>query len=184
MIAECARARGVPTLSQIELFCQNSYFLFQIVQVFLITTLTSAASAAITQIIKDPLSARTLLSANLPKASNFYVSYFIVQGLAAAANRMVHVFDFFRHQILKKSSENPRFVMNKWKRLRRVHWGAHYPVYTNMAVIGESIPLPPSPRVSKSPLLTFRRHNLQHYCTYHARLRRRRSLLHIPGFSV
>jgi calcium permeable stress-gated cation channel len=127
----------------IELFVQNSYFGFQVVQVFLITTLTSAASAAFTQILQDPLSIRTLLSANLPKASNFYVSYFILQGLASSATRMVHISALFRHQALKNSSENPRFVINKWHRLRRVHWGSFFPVYTNMAVIGES----PHPRL-------------------------------------
>jgi calcium permeable stress-gated cation channel len=123
----------------IELFCQNAYMVFQVVQVFLITTLTSAASAAFTQVLENPTSATTLLSANLPKASNFYVSYFILQGLATSASNLVHFFALFRHQILRNSSDNPRILSKKWHRLRRIHWGGIFPVYTNMAVIGKFI---------------------------------------------
>jgi len=54
---------------------------FQVIQVFLITTFASGAAAVVTKIIDDPGSATTLLAENLPKASNFYISYFIVQGL-------------------------------------------------------------------------------------------------------
>ena len=64
----CARQSGITTLSKVELFTQNTYFVFQVVQVFLVTTLTSAASAAITAVIEDPTSAESVLSANLPKA--------------------------------------------------------------------------------------------------------------------
>ncbi|KAL3419166.1 duf221 domain-containing protein [Phlyctema vagabunda] len=133
----CARQSGISTLSMVELFVQQTYFIFQVVQVFLITTITSAASAAITDIISDPLSVKELLSANLPKASNFYVSYFILQGLAMSATRIVHLSSIFRFHVLKTSA-NPRFISTKWHRLRVVRWGSIYPVFTNMAVIAMS----------------------------------------------
>ena len=134
----CARQAGIPTESRVELFVQSSYFVFQVVQVFLVTTLTSAAAAAITQIIKDPLSARDLLSKNLPTASNFYISYFILQGLAMSATRIVHLLSIFRHQLMPFSGGNPRLIAAKYHRLRKIHWGAVYPVFTNMGVIGSS----------------------------------------------
>jgi hypothetical protein len=132
----CARQFGITTLSKIELFTQNSYFVFQVVQVFLVTTLTSAASAALTDIIKDPTSAQKVLSANLPKASNFYVSYFILQGLAMSATRIVHLGSLIRHQLMAYSGGNPRVITKRYHHLRLIHWGAIYPVFTNMAVIG------------------------------------------------
>lgn len=49
-----ARLSGDPTLSAIELTVQNYYFAFQVVQVFLVATLGSAASAAVGQIREDP----------------------------------------------------------------------------------------------------------------------------------
>jgi len=138
ILRACARQAGTPTESRVELFVQSSYFVFQVVQVFLVTTLTSAASAAITQIIKDPLSARDLLSKNLPTASNFYISYFILQGLALSATRIVHLLSIFRHQLMPYAGGCPRVIAAKYHRLRKIHWGAVYPVFTNMAVIGSS----------------------------------------------
>lgn len=183
----CARFAGVPSLSMIELFVQNGYFAFQVVQVFLITTLTSAASAAFTDILKDPMSIRTLLSANLPKASNFYVSYFILQGLASSASRIVHFSALFRHQVLKNASENPRFLANRWHRLRKVHWGSQYPVSTNMAVIGKCTSILRSHALTTfvssiiATLLTSHSHQLCLHRASHTRFRRRRLL---PRLSI
>ncbi|TVY36676.1 Phosphate metabolism protein [Lachnellula occidentalis] len=141
MLRACARQAGVPTEAKVELFVQNAYFLFQIVQVFLITTLTSAASSAITDIIKDPMSARSLLSQNLPKASNFYISYFILQGLAMSATRVAHLGSVVRHYIMGNSGNNPKLISARYHRLRRIHWGSIYPVFTNMGVIAISYSL-------------------------------------------
>lgn len=127
---------GMPTLSRIELYTQNAYFVFQVVQVFLVTTLTAAVSASITTVLKSPTEAPTLLAANIPKASNFYISYFILQGLAISASSLMHPFSFIRDKVCLLTSGNPRLITRRWFRLRRLHWGAIYPVFTNMGVIG------------------------------------------------
>jgi hypothetical protein len=160
-ITVSARQAGVPTKSKIELFVQNSYFIFQIVQVFLITTITSAASAAFTDILKDPMLARDLLARNLPKASNFYISYFILQGLAMSATRLVHLGSIFRHQLMANAGGNPRLISKRYHRLRRIHWGGVYPVFTNMGVIGSSPTLIPYP----SPPSTYITNIIQQYPT-------------------
>ncbi|KAG9240330.1 hypothetical protein BJ878DRAFT_430550 [Calycina marina] len=136
-----ARVAGIPTTAKVELFTQNAYFVFQVVQVFLVTTLTSAASSALLGIIDDPTSAKSLLSQNLPKASNFYVSYFILQGLAMSATRMIHGGSIWWNQLLPNASGNPRLIARRYHRLRVVHWGAIYPVFTNMGVIAISYAL-------------------------------------------
>lgn len=107
-------------------------------QVFLITTLTSAASAAFTQILEDPFSAKDLLSENLPKASNFYLSYILVQCLAGGAGELVHLFDLLRYCFVTRGAANPRLRLKGLRRLKRRHWGSVFPVFTNMGVIGES----------------------------------------------
>ncbi|KAH8896663.1 DUF221-domain-containing protein [Thozetella sp. PMI_491] len=137
MLRACARVAGSPTKTQVELFTQEAYFVFQVVQVFLITTLTSAASAAFSKILEDPWSAKDLLSENLPKASNFYLSYILVQCLGRSAWSLAHIPELVRHQ-LNKRSQNPRFRFGAWHRLRRVHWGALFPVFSNMGVIAMS----------------------------------------------
>ncbi|ESZ90243.1 hypothetical protein SBOR_9369 [Sclerotinia borealis F-4128] len=134
ILRSCARQAGIPSYSMIELYTQSTYFVFQVVQVFLVTTITSAASAAFEKIIQDPTSVRSLLSQNLPKSSNFYLSYFILQGLAMSATRLLQLPALIRH-LMFQNEQNPRLMINKWHRLRIVHWGAIYPVFTNMGVI-------------------------------------------------
>ena len=48
------KVAGKPTLSLVELRCHESYFWFQLIQVFLVTTMSSAASAAVPEIIDNP----------------------------------------------------------------------------------------------------------------------------------
>lgn len=134
ILRTCARQAGIPSYSMIELYTQSTYFVFQVVQVFLVTTITSAASAAFEKIVENPTSVRSLLSQNLPKSSNFYVSYFILQGLAMSATRLLQIPTLVRHLIFQ-SEQNPRVMINKWHKIRVVHWGAVYPVFTNMGVI-------------------------------------------------
>jgi calcium permeable stress-gated cation channel len=120
----------------VELFTQSAYMVFQVVQVFLVTTLTSAASAAFTDVLKDPLSAKDLLSANLPKSSNFYLSYILVQCLAGGSWGLMHLSDLFRYYVLARTMQYPRKTAVNWYKMRTIHWGGIYPVFTNMAVIG------------------------------------------------
>ncbi|KAI0876880.1 hypothetical protein GGS24DRAFT_449985 [Hypoxylon argillaceum] len=132
----CAKLAGEPSLSRVELFTQNAYFAFQVIQVFLITTLTSAASAVAYTIFQHPEQATSLLSENLPKASNFYISYFIVQGLGIGASLLSQVVGFIIFNLIYKHlSGTPRALYTKWAELSAISWGSVMPVYTNIAVI-------------------------------------------------
>ncbi|KAM5343532.1 hypothetical protein ACJ41O_012069 [Fusarium nematophilum] len=135
MLRFCGVQAGIPSLVLVELFVQNFYFAFQVVQVFLITTLTSAASAALFDILKQPMSAPDLLARNLPKASNFYLSYILVQCLAIGATGLLHIFELIRHHGFARIVQIPRSRFNIWYKLRPPRWGGVYPIYTNMAVI-------------------------------------------------
>ena len=55
--------------------------MIQVIQVFLVTTLSSAVSKAIQPILDNPASVTTLLASNLPLASNFYINYITLQGI-------------------------------------------------------------------------------------------------------
>ena len=132
----CAKIAGAPSLSQIELRTQNSYFLFQVVQVFLVTTLTSAATSAVQQIISKPMSAPGLLAAAIPKASNFYIAFMILQGLAISAGALLQIAGLVIFKILGMFLDNtPRKMFTRWTTLSGVGWGTVFPVYTNIAVI-------------------------------------------------
>ena len=134
-----AKVAGAPSLGAVELKVQNYYFAFQVIQVFLVTTLTSAASASVSKIICEPTQAPTLLAKNLPKASNFYISYFVLQGLTISSARLLSIAGLIIFRLLHKFLDRtPRKMYNRWSDLGDLGWGTVFPVFTNLAVIGKS----------------------------------------------
>lgn len=49
----CARLAGLVTKTHIELFTQDAFFLFQLIQVFLIRTISDTASAALVSMVRS-----------------------------------------------------------------------------------------------------------------------------------
>ncbi|KAK4228816.1 hypothetical protein QBC38DRAFT_473985 [Podospora fimiseda] len=132
----CAKLAGEPSLSRVELFTQNAYFVFQVVQVFLVATVASSATVVVKQVYDNPSSAPSILASNLPKGSNLYISYFIVQGLTIATSVITQVVGYFIFTILYKFlTSTPRSMYNKWTNLSAISWGSTLPVYTNIVVI-------------------------------------------------
>ncbi|KFH43020.1 hypothetical protein ACRE_062400 [Hapsidospora chrysogenum ATCC 11550] len=131
-----ARLAGEVSASRVELFCQNAYFAFQLIQVFLIRTLTDTASTAIVQIANDPGSVFSTLSSAIPTSSNFYISYFILQGLGIAIGVLTQVVGCIVFNVFYKFlTGTPRAKYNKWTSLSALMWGSLLPVYTTIAVI-------------------------------------------------
>lgn len=127
---------GMATLSLVELRCHESYFWFEVVQVFLITTMTSAASAAIPQILSNPESIPTLLAQSLPSSSNFYISYFILQGLTFASGALLQIAGLVLFYLLGKVLDTtPRKMYNRWSQLSSLGWGTVFPVVELLTVI-------------------------------------------------
>ena len=134
-----AKLGGLPTLARVELRTQNFYFLFQIIQVFLVVTLASAATSTASQIAKDPSSAVSLLAQRLPLASNFYVSYFVLQGLTISSGALAQVVGLILFRVLGKILDStPRKMYKRWSSLSSLGWGTLLPIYTNLTVIGKS----------------------------------------------
>ncbi|KAI9693510.1 MAG: hypothetical protein M1820_009198 [Bogoriella megaspora] len=134
-----AKTSGDPSLSAIELSVQNYYFAFQVVQVFLVATISSAAASSVVKIIKSPTSVTGLLSQQLPKASNFYLSYFVLQGLGVVASMLVAITGLVIAMVLSKILDTtPRKMYKRWKTLGSMGMGTVFPIYTNLLVIAIS----------------------------------------------
>lgn len=132
----CARISGEPSVSRVELFTQNAYFVFQVLQVFLVTTISGSVSSALGAIAKNPTKIFEELSTALPKASNFYISFFIIQGLTIASGVLAQVVGFLIfHLLYKFLAKTPRAMYRKWTTLSAISWGSVMPIYTNIAVI-------------------------------------------------
>ena len=97
------------------------------------------ASAVVTQIVQDPGTAPSLLATNLPKASNFYISYFILFGLSQAALQLLNIVPLLLYIILGKFlDKTPRKKFNRFINLPGIGWGSTYPKFTLLGVIALS----------------------------------------------
>ena len=107
-------------------------------QVFLVVTIGSAASSIVQQIINQPTGITNLLATRLPTVSNFYISYFIVQGLSVSSGVISQVVGFVIFTLLYKYlAGTPRALYTKWANLSAISWGSSLPVFTMIAVIGK-----------------------------------------------
>ncbi|KAJ5746219.1 hypothetical protein N7520_011401 [Penicillium odoratum] len=132
-----AKIGGAPSQASVELTTQNYYFAFQVVQVFLVTTIASAATSVVTEIINKPSSAASLLANNIPRASNFYVSYIILQGLSFSAGALLQISGLIVGKILGRLLDStPRKMYKRWSNLSGLTWGTVYPVFTMLTTIG------------------------------------------------
>ncbi|CCH45323.1 putative membrane protein [Wickerhamomyces ciferrii] len=130
------RVSGASSVQQVELFTQQTFFAFQVIQVFLITTLSSSAASTAAQIAEEPTKAMNLLSENLPKASNFYISYIILQGFSVASGALCQVVTLVLFYVMGKAFDNtPRKMWKRFTSLGLMSWGTIYPIFTNLAVI-------------------------------------------------
>ncbi|CAM4818381.1 unnamed protein product [Rotaria magnacalcarata] len=131
-----AKISGIPTTDAIDRYVQGSYFIFQVVHVFLVVTISSSISSVIVLIIQNPTSAGTILAANIPTASNFFFSFLALQGLSIASGVLLQIVVLISFYLLGKLFDNtPR---KKWKRyftLNSLNWGTVYPLFTNFVVI-------------------------------------------------
>ncbi|KUI64240.1 Uncharacterized protein RSN1 [Cytospora mali] len=131
-----AKTSGQPTTVVAELQVQAWYYAFQIIQVFLVTALSSSATAFVPKIINEPHHVPQLLADNLPTSSNFYLTYFIIQGLGSSVKNIMNWSDlaqyiFYEIFIYK----TPRDKYKQYASLKGIAWGKVYPKFTNFAII-------------------------------------------------
>ncbi|CAD6576666.1 MAG: hypothetical protein ASARMPREDX12_007964 [Alectoria sarmentosa] len=136
ILRKMAAMAGKPSLSSVELRVQNTYFLFLVIQVFLVTTVTSSASASAIEIVQNPSSVTSLLGKDLPKASNFYISYFILQGLIISSGAVLQLVGVILFKILGKFLDStPRKMYKRFSTLSGLGWGTVFPSYTLLTTI-------------------------------------------------
>lgn len=129
--------QGITSKSIISLRVQDFYFCF----LFLQTTLVVSLSAGLTSIVNEIASGQSMpatLAKNLPKASNYFLSYVLLQALSASANSLLRIDRLIARLLLA-----PLFDKTVTQKLVRqkgtdIEWGIFLPVYTNLACIGLS----------------------------------------------
>ncbi|KAH9831882.1 Extracellular tail, of 10TM putative phosphate transporter [Teratosphaeria destructans] len=131
-----AKLSGEPTTSQAELKTQAWYFAFQVIQVFLVTTTASGASAVTKNVTQNPASVPDLLAESLPKASNFYLTYFVLQGLGAASNNLLRASDLCEYLFYEYFwDKTPREKFTTYAQMKGTPFASWFPKFTNLLVI-------------------------------------------------
>jgi len=132
-----AEQQGFSTGMFIELAVQRYYFSLLFLQVFLTVSLSSSATTILGDIFDRPGSIPSMLATNIPKTSNYFYSYMLLQAFSISANALIQVARLMKWVFL--TSLMDRTPRQKWKRKANVpemQWGTIYPVYTNLACIG------------------------------------------------
>lgn len=121
-----------------ELKVLKWYYVFQVLQVFLVTTLSSGAAAVASQIAKDPAGVPALLAERLPQASNTYLTYFVVQALTNAPSNILNYSDVLSFVFYDRFfDKTPRQKYNSYITLKGMPWGKLFPKYVNFVIIGK-----------------------------------------------
>ncbi|KAI0466519.1 hypothetical protein F4859DRAFT_297544 [Xylaria cf. heliscus] len=132
-------AFGGATNTVNELKVQKWFYVFQVTQVFLVTAVFSGAATVASQLaehLQDPTSIPTLLARQLPKSSNYYITYFIIQGITSAADNILNYTDLLNHLFFEYLvDETPRQKFNRYINMKGIAWGKVFPKFTNFAII-------------------------------------------------
>jgi hypothetical protein len=134
-----ATLQGTQSGMLVEMSVQKYYFFFLFVQLFLVVSIASAATAllGIFQHINTISDVPNLLAQNIPRASNYFFSYMLLQALSVSAGALVQVgslISWFVLAPLFDSTARDKFV--RQTSLSEIQWGTFFPVYTNLACIG------------------------------------------------
>jgi hypothetical protein len=129
------KTRGALTGSEGERSLQLWYFIFLLVELFLIPTLSSGLTATIQALIESPASVPNILATNLPTAANYYFSFLIVQALSISASSILQTIRLFNFYVLG-GTNTPDSVFTKLSFTNRTRIGSNIPWYTTFAVIG------------------------------------------------
>lgn len=129
--------QGAPTGMSAQFIIQDMYFAFSFVQLFLVVTISTSLVKVIGQIGKEPTSTVTILAENIPKASNYFFSYMILQALSVSAGNLAQIPTLVLWFLWRPITDTtPRQKFQRQFDLPTVPWGTFFPAYTNLACIG------------------------------------------------
>lgn len=132
IIMKASSISGSLTSEETKNFTQKWFYAFQVIQVFFVTTLSSSASATVEAIIKRPQDAMTLLANNLPKASNFYIVYFLLLGLSTPTGNLLQIANLVLSKLFPFLDSTPR---EKWTRFNILDQPDYSLVYPTVQIL-------------------------------------------------
>lgn len=138
--------QGFALRTTVELTIQKYYFCFLFIQVFLTVALSSSAATIFGQIYHNLDTLPTFLAINLPKTSNYFLSYLMLHAFSISAGGLVQMSGLLQYLVISPAVDHtPREQLQRRVGISKVTWATVYPVYTNLACIGTQ------PEIGRSP---------------------------------
>lgn len=114
-----------------ELKVQRWFYVFQVTQVFLVTAVFSGAATVAYELLdslQDPKGIPALLARQLPKSSNFYLTYFIIQGTTSATDNLLNGSDLLQYLAYGALfDKTPRQRFSRFTSMKGIAWGKVFP---------------------------------------------------------
>lgn len=130
--------QGLLTQTAVERTIQRFYFASLFVQIFLTVSLSSSATTILGEMYHQLDSVPAILATNLPKTSNYFFSYLLLQSLSISASQLVQTMGLIKWLLLAPATD--RTARDIWSRRHtapvEMQWGTLFPVFTNLACIG------------------------------------------------
>ena len=133
------RLQGTASGMLVEISVQRYYFCFLFVQLFLVVSIASALTQffALFTSVDGFTNIPSLLGTNIPKASNYFFSYMLLQALSVSSGALLQVGSLIGWFVLAPLLDSTaRAKFQRQTQLQSIQWGTFFPVYTNLACIG------------------------------------------------
>lgn len=135
-IKKMGKISGCITVIEVERYCQQWYYAFQVVNSFVVVTLASLAASVVSQVINDPSLGTTLVSSKIPLASNFYIAYVILYGLLFSSGMLLQLVTVILAQFLGKIlDKTPKAKWTRYTTLGQPFFSVLYPVFQLLVLI-------------------------------------------------
>lgn len=124
--------------SHVGKWTQRLYFSFLFIHVFLTVAVSSSVTTVIDRLYHGVNNVPELLASNLPKSSNYFLSYLLIQALSISAAQVLQPVRLVQYYILSPLCDaSPRQKYERQTAASTQEWAIIYPVYTNLACIGK-----------------------------------------------
>jgi hypothetical protein len=130
-----SKNEGIPQKSFVQLSVLHKFFFFQFFDVVLVSTI-SGGIANILSLVKNPLDIITTLSANLPQASTFFITFVMLQATNQAGQSMAQVVPYLLSYLSPIFATTPRQLVGQKRTCPTVNLGTLIPGHTVIFVLG------------------------------------------------
>ncbi|KAH3677084.1 hypothetical protein WICMUC_001839 [Wickerhamomyces mucosus] len=125
------------TGAEMELDVQRWMFSFLFIHLFLILTISSGFTVIFQGLFNDPVSIPNILATNLPKCSNFFISYILIRGLSYFGNNLIQMYQLFKYIFIDTLVHStPRRKFKGLTNPPTYKWGSIYASFSVLGSIG------------------------------------------------